>query len=394
VYGPGVRIAIHYAEIGLKGKNRPRFVSRLRDNLEHTLAPWEGKVRPLFGRLLAELPDDCDYEAAARRIRRVFGVAWFSRAVVCEPDLESIWSAVAAFVDTQSFETFGIRARRPEKAHPFTSRDLAIEFGNRIRERSGASVDLGNPDLWIDIHVLSREALVLHEHTPGPGGLPVGSSGRAISLISGGIDSPVSSYEMMKRGLRLIFAHFHSAPFTSEASQDKVREAVARLARHQGPSTLYLIPFGELQRTLVAEAPAEPRIVLYRRFMLRVAEVLAERERALALVTGEALGQVSSQTLANVDTINRAATLPVLRPLIGSDKAEIIDRAKAIGSFATSIEPDDDCCSYLMPRRPDTWTRPERIEAIERDLDVKGLVERTLQNVGRERIGPLHDRDD
>ena len=168
------------------------------------------------------------------------------------------------------------------------------------------------------------------------------------------------------------FAHFHSAPYTSVASQRKARDAVAHLARWQGPTRLWLVPFAELQQTLVREAPAEPRIVLYRRFMLRIAQALAERDQALALVTGDSVGQVSSQTLANLDTINRAATLPVLRPLVGADKAEIVSLAKRIGTYEISIEPDEDCCSFLMPRQPATWTRPEAIEAIERNLDVKG----------------------
>jgi len=167
-----------------------------------------------------------------------------------------------------------------------------------------------------------------------------------------------------------------------------VRDAVAFLADWIGPSRLWLVPFAELQQTLVREAPAEPRIVLYRRFMLRIAEALAERDGALALVTGESVGQVSSQTLANLDTINRAATLPVLRPLVGSDKSEIVSLAQAIGTYAISIEPDEDCCSFLMPRQPATWTRPEAIEAIERGLDVKGLVEATLSRVELARIEP------
>jgi thiamine biosynthesis protein ThiI len=216
----------------------------------------------------------------------------------------------------------------------------------------------------------------------------VRSAGRVLALVSGGIDSPVAAWLAMKRGCSVSFAHFHSAPYTSEASQRKVRDAVARLARWHGPARVWFVPFAELQQTLVREAPAEPRIVLYRRFMLRIAESLALRDGALALVTGESVGQVSSQTLANLDTINRAATLPVLRPLVGSDKSEIVSLAQRIGTYQISIEPDEDCCSFLMPRQPATWTRPEAIEAIERSLDVKGLVEATLSRVELERIEP------
>jgi thiamine biosynthesis protein ThiI len=385
-----VKIVVHYAEIGLKGRNRPRFEDCLRVNLERALAGF-GKVRArrLFGRLLVELPDDAPRDAVAARLAQVFGVAYASVATSAPPTREAILDLALRFAAERSFKTFGIRLRRVDKTLPFRSRDLTIEMGNLIREKTGASVDLENPDLWIELHVLHAEALLLHDRWPGPGGLPVRSAGRALALISGGIDSPVAAWLAMKRGCSVSFAHFHSAPYTSEASQRKVRDAVAELARWQGPSRLWLIPFAELQQALVREAPAEPRIVLYRRFMLRIAESLAERDGALALVTGESIGQVSSQTLANLDTINRAATLPVLRPLVGSDKSEIVSLAQRVGTYSISIEPDEDCCSFLMPRQPATWTRPEAIEAIERGLDVKGLVEATLSRVELERIEPI-----
>jgi tRNA uracil 4-sulfurtransferase len=276
--------------------------------------------------------------------------------------------------------------RRVDKSLPFRSQELAVALGDRVRVQTGAVVDLETPEVWIELHALHDGVLLLHERWPGPGGLPVRSAGRALALVSGGIDSPIAAWLAMKRGCEVSFAHFHSAPYTSFASQRKVRDALAHLSRWHGPIRLWLVPFAELQQTLVREAPAEPRIVLYRRFMLRIAEALAEREGALALVTGDSVGQVSSQTLANLDTINRAATLPVLRPLVGLDKAEIVSLAKRVGTYAISIEPDEDCCSFLMPRQPATWTRPEAIEAIERNLDVKGLVEATLSRVELERI--------
>jgi thiamine biosynthesis protein ThiI len=217
----------------------------------------------------------------------------------------------------------------------------------------------------------------------------VRSSGRVLALVSGGIDSPVAAWLLAKRGCELGYVHFHSAPYTSTASQRKVRDALARIAPWTGPAKLWMVPFAELQQTLVREAPAEPRIVLYRRFMIRIAEAIAVRAGALALVTGDSVGQVSSQTLANLDTINRAATLPVLRPLVGSDKGEIIQLAKSIGTYEISIEPDEDCCSFLMPRQTATWTRPGPIEAIEQKLPVNTLVEATLSRVEQERIEPI-----
>ena len=384
-----MHVVVHYAEIALKGRNRPRFERLLRRQLRRVLAPLGCRdVRSLFGRLLVELPSDVDFEEASRRIEQVFGVAYFSRATLLEPTLEDLRRGVDALVDQASFETFGVRVRRADKKHPWTSNELCRELGARIVERTGKKVDLSNPELWVDLHLLSEEAILLWQKRPGPGGLPVGSAGRGVSLISGGIDSPVASYRMLKRGLELIYVHFHSAPYTSAASQYKVRDLVAHLAALQGPTSLYQVPFGEIQQTLVREAPAEPRIILYRRFMLRIAEAIAETERALALVTGDSLGQVSSQTLANLDTVGRAASLPLLRPLVGMDKIEIIELAERIGTYEISIEPDEDCCSYLMPRKPATWTRPDSLATIERGLDVKGLVGQALGGARRERIEP------
>ena len=386
-----VHVVLHYAEVALKGRNRPRFEQRLLANAKLALLGLaEPRVRRLYGRLLIEVPDGTDFEALRRRLERVYGLAYFARATLTEPTLEAIEKGLDEIVDARSFETFGVRVRRPEKRHPFTSSELSAALGRRVELRTGARVDLDSPDLWLRIHVLSNEAILLHERLPGPGGMPVGSAGRVVSLISGGIDSPVASSLALKRGCQASFAHFHSAPYTSRTSQDKVRELVGRLAASNGPSALYLIPFGEIQQTLVREAPAEPRIVLYRRFMLRIAERLALRTRARGLVTGESVSQVSSQTLANLDSINRVATLPVLRPLIGMDKQEIVQRARQLGTFEISIEPDEDCCSYLMPRRPATWTEPEALDEIERRLDVKGMVEASLDRTDEERIEPFH----
>lgn len=385
-----MHVVVHYAEIALKGRNRPRFEQLLRRQLARALAPLGPvRVRSLFGRVLVELPEGTDFELAAEKLGLVFGVAYFSRASVVRPTLDAIHQAVDEFVDNASFETFGVNVRRADKKHPWTSTELNRELGARIGARTGKQVDLSHPDLRVELHLLSEEAILLWQKIPGAGGLPVGSAGRAVALISGGIDSPVACWRMLKRGLELAYVHFHSAPYTSAASRHKVRDLVARLARHQGPVCLYSIPFGEVQQALVRDTPAEPRIVLYRRFMLRAAEAIAEKERALALVTGDSLGQVSSQTLANLGTVGHAVALPVLRPLVGMDKVEIIEQAEKLGTYPISIEPDEDCCSFLMPRRPATWTRPESLEAIERSLDVKGMIASLVEGAQVERIEPV-----
>jgi len=382
---------VHYAELGLKGRNRPRFEKTLCENIVRALGPLgRARTKRLYGRILVETPESAAPQAVAERLARVFGVAYFSVATTFEPTRDAILAQVDAFVASRKFASFGVRTRRVDKALPFRSNEIASELGARIQANTGARVDLEDPELWIDLHLLhGGEAILLHERMPGPGGLPVRSAGRALALVSGGIDSPAAAWLLAKRGCELSFIHFHSAPYTSTASQLKVRDALRLLAAWTGPAKLFMVPFGELQQVLVREAPAEPRIVLYRRFMIRIAQALAEREGALALVTGDSVGQVSSQTLANLDTINRAATLPVLRPLVGSDKGEIIELAKRIGTYEISIEPDEDCCSFLMPRQPATWTRPGPIEAIEQGLDVKMLVEATLSRVEQERIEPI-----
>jgi thiamine biosynthesis protein ThiI len=381
---------VHYAEIGLKGRNRPRFEAHLRTNLERALrALGPVRVRNLYGRVLVELPEGTDPARVGERISQVFGVSWFGPVVTVEPEPEAIERAVLELVREREFASFGIRSRRIDKRFPLRSSDLNAQLGKVVVEATGARVDLRDPDLWIEPHVLHDQALIVTDKLRGPGGLPIGSGGKALALISGGIDSPVAAWAMARRGLELAYVHFHSSPFTSSASQAKVRDVIGRLSATKAPAKLFLVPFGELQRQLVRDAPAQPRIVLYRRFMLRIAERIAGELGALALVTGESLGQVSSQTLGNLDTINRAATLPVFRPLIEMDKVEIIERARQIGTYETSIEPDEDCCSYLMPRQAATWTRPEAIEAIEGRLDVKELVEATLERVERERIAPL-----
>lgn len=384
-----MKIVVHYAEIGLKGRNRPQFEERLVRGLRLALGGLgRPKIRRLEGRHLVELPDEVPFDVVRERIAECFGVAYFGRVSSCEPTLPALEKALEGFLAEHRFASFGVRAKRSDKRHPFRSGDIARHLGHVVQERTGARVDLTAPELWIDVRVLAHEAQILHERIPGPGGLPTGSAGRALAMISGGIDSPVAAYEIMRRGAEVSFAHFHSGPFTSAASVDKVRDLVALLARHQGTTALWVVPFGALQTEIVREAPAAPRVILYRRFMLRVAQALAERQRARALVTGESLGQVSSQTLANLDTINRAARLPVLRPLIGTDKQDIVARARRIGTLDISNEPDEDCCSYLMPPRPATATHPDHLERIEAGLDTERLVRETVERAVLESIEP------
>jgi tRNA uracil 4-sulfurtransferase len=261
-----------------------------------------------------------------------------------------------------------------------TSMDIEKSLGAAVCDRTGKKVSLKNPDLTIYIELLSKEAFCSAEKIEGPGGMPVGVSGRIACLISGGIDSPVAAYRMVKRGCLVSFIHFSGRPLVSRASEEKVHELVRHLTTFQYESRLYVIPFGEIQREIILSAPAPFRIVLYRRMMIRIAQELARKEQCWALVTGDSLGQVASQTPQNLCAIEEAAELPILRPLIGMDKREIIDEARRLGTYETSIEPDQDCCKLFVPPHPSTKTRLDDVQKVERMIDVSALVNRGVEN--------------
>jgi len=374
-------VIVRYHEIALKGANRPRFVARLAENLRRATSDL-GRVhaRAAAGRLVLEVDAEPDevWPAIRERIGRVFGVANFSRAISLPRDVESLAAAAVAVARAQPFESFRITCKRADKSYPLTSPEICRQVGAAVVAATGGSVDLETPDLTIEIEVLGREALLSTGRIAGPGGLPVGSSGQVVALLSGGIDSPVAAARLMRRGCRVTFVHFHGAPYLDRTSSAKARELVGLLCRHQFQCELYLVPFGTLQREIVVQTARPHRVVLYRRAMIRIAEAIARRIGAEALVTGESLGQVASQTLQNLVTIDAAASMPVLRPLIGTDKNEIIAEAQALGTYAVSIEPDQDCCQLFVPRHPSTRT-PERLAAaLEAAVDLGPIHARVL----------------
>ena len=378
-------ILVRYHEIALKKGNRPYFVELLKRNLVSAVKDLGFKeIRSLPGRLLMLFGEQADEEKIGRRIERVFGVANFSFVERTSLDLEALKSGILEALDGRHFSSFRIDAKRGDKGFPLTSPEINREIGAVVKETTGARVDLKNAECTISIEILPRDAFFGFDKIAGPGGLPVGASGRAVSLISGGIDSPVASYRMMQRGCRLIFVHFHSAPYLDKSSQEKVRELVKLLTRHQFASRLYLVPFGEIQRQIVAAVMRPLRVVLYRRMMMRIAEAIAKKEKASALVTGESLAQVASQTLENLAVIEKAATLPILRPLVGMDKQEIIDQARRIGTFETSCIPDQDCCQLFVPRHPATKARLADVEEAESRLDLAGLIQLGVERAERE----------
>jgi len=378
-------ILVRYHEIALKKGNRPYFVELLKRNLVSAVRDLGlKKIHSLPGRLLMLFGEQADEEKIARRIERVFGVANFSFVERTSLDLEALKSGILEALDRRRLSSFRIDAKRGDKGFPLTSPEINREIGAVVKEATGARVDLKNAECTISIEILPRDAFFGFDKIAGPGGLPVGASGRAVSLISGGIDSPVAAYRMMQRGCRLIFVHFHSAPYLDKSSQEKVRELVKLLTRHQFASRLYLVPFGEIQRQIVAAVMRPLRVVLYRRMMIRIAEAIAKKEKASALITGESLAQVASQTLENLAVIEKAATLPILRPLVGMDKQEIIDQARRIGTFETSCIPDQDCCQLFVPRHPATKAKMADVEEAESRLDLAGLIQLGVERAERE----------
>lgn len=369
-------VLIRYHEIALKKGNRPYFVELLKRNLASSVKGLGFKeIRSLPGRLLLLFGEGANQEEIRRRIEHVFGVANFSFVERTPLDLEALEARILDSLDSRRFSSFRIDTKRGDKDFALTSPEINRKIGAAVKEKSRARVDLENAELTIFIEVLRRDAFFGFDKLHGAGGLPVGASGRVVSLISGGIDSPVAAYRMMQRGCRLIYVHFHSAPYLDKSSQEKVRELVKLLTRHQFSSRLYLVPFGEIQRQIVAAVLRPLRVVLYRRMMLRIAEAIAKREKASALVTGESLAQVASQTLANLAVIEKAATFPILRPLVGMDKQEIVDQARRIGTFETSVIPDQDCCQLFVPRHPATNAKLGDVENAESRLDIAALTQ-------------------
>lgn len=320
------------------------------------------------------------------RLKHVFGVANFASAWEVPADMDSIRTTLAALVKERSFRSFKIEARRGTKDFPLNSQQINEQLGAMVQQLTGAAVRLEEPDQACYVEIAGPSAYLYFERIPGCGGLPTGTGGRVLCLLSGGIDSPVAAFRMMRRGCIVSFVHFHSFPHTTAESQQKVRRLVEILARYQLAGNLFLVPFAEVQREIVAYAPPPLRVILYRRFMVRIAEALAAREKALGLVTGDSLGQVASQTLENLRVVSAVAGLPLFRPLIGSDKEEIMRWAREIETYEISIQPDEDCCTMFVPKHPETMARLERVEQAEAALEVSRLVGNSLSAVTRETL--------
>jgi thiamine biosynthesis protein ThiI len=358
---------------------------RLVRNLREAVGDLDVRaVRGLMGRIEMVLGPGTTREDAGERIRRSFGVANFSYARRAPLDLDALAEAILGDLADRSCSSFRVSVRRADKRFPLTSPQVERELGGRIKAARNWKVDLEDAELEIHVEMLAHEAFYFFGKERGPGGLPTGTAGRVACLLSGGIDSPVAAYRMMKRGCSVTFVHFHSYPILSRASQEKACDLVTLLTRWQHRSRLYLVAFGDIQQQVVLAVPAPMRVVVYRRLMLRIAERIARARGAQALVTGDVVGQVASQTLENLAVVGSAATLPLFRPLVGMDKQEITAHAVQIGTYPISIVPDQDCCTLFTPRNPQTRARLEAIEAAETALPIEELVERAVREAAME----------
>jgi thiamine biosynthesis protein ThiI len=364
-----------YHEIVLKGRNRSRFVDQVKHNLRALFADCRlGKIHGEGPRLLIELPDEVSDELVRERAARLFGFQNFTISRPVPLEMEALKQAAVAAARGHQVKTFRISTRRADKRFPLNSMEIDQLIGAEVASVLGLKVDLTHPELDIAVEILPHAAYIADRKYPGGGGLPTGITGRALLLLSGGIDSPVAGWRMMRRGLHVDFVHFHSHPLVSKASIEKACDLAVHLTRFEARSSLALVPFAEIQREILARTLKPLRVVLYRRFMLRIACALASTARATALITGESLGQVASQTLENMTVIEKAATLPVLRPLVGMDKNEIVTEARRLGTFETSILPDQDCCSLFVPAHPETRARIEQVEEAEVNFDISAMV--------------------
>ena len=377
-------LLLRYGELALKGKNRNQFENALIKNVRDSLQGLSAEVKKVYGRLFVYLQDEENFEEAISRLQCVFGIVSVSPVESTSLDLDEITKKAAEIVMstvTPPF-TFKVDARRSYKQFPYESPEINRLTGGYILENvPGSKVDVHNPNLILQIEIRNQEAYIFHRSYPGEGGLPVGTSGNALLLLSGGIDSPVAGWMAMKRGLNIEALHFHSPPFTSERSREKTIDLTRSLTRYHHRINLHIAGFTEIQKAIHSCCPKDMGVTIMRRMMFRIANSLARTRNAKAIITGESLGQVASQTLDSIKTISAVSDLPIFRPLIGLDKQEIIAYSQKIGTYSTSILPYEDCCTVFVPKHPVTKPRINRAEKAEENLDISGLIDNCLQNI-------------
>jgi thiamine biosynthesis protein ThiI len=374
-------IVVHYHEVWLKGRNRRFFLRELLTSLRLALQGLPVKrVEPLGDRMIVWLGDGAPLQEVIMRIKRVLGIAFYAVAQPAARNMEGLCEVAWREVEAQTFSNFAIRVKRSDKTFPQSSVETEATIGKYILDRLRAQkrdvrVRLTDPEVTCHVEIMREIALVYAQKIPGAGGLPANTGGRMMCLLSGGFDSAVAAYQMMKRGAHLSFVHFYGAGAQpGESSAHVAGELVRRLVPYQTHAKLYRVPFETIQREIASCAPEKYRVLLYRRMMLRIAESLARRDRSLALVTGDSLGQVASQTLRNMVAVDAASGMVVFRPLAGTDKEDIIGTARKIGTYAISAEPFHDCCPLFLPRQPALYASPSELTKAESNLDVNSLV--------------------
>lgn len=385
---------IKYAEIGIKGKNRFMFENALRDQIKYSLAQLEGhyEVSKEQGRIFIECPDDYDYEETVEALQRVFGISSICPvAVIEDATWDNLTEKVGDYVDTEYPDknfTFKVDAKRADKSYPYTSPEICIEMGAYLLKRfPEMKVDVHKPSVMFTVEIRNK-AYVYSKNIPGPGGMPVGTNGRAMLLLSGGIDSPVAGYMVSKRGVKLSATYFHAPPYTSDRAKQKVVDLAKLVSRYSGPIDLHVVNFTDIQLYIYEKCPHDELTIIMRRYMMKIAEELAEKDGCLSLVTGESIGQVASQTMQSLYCTNAVCTMPVFRPLIGFDKQEIVEVSEKIGTYETSILPFEDCCTIFVAKHPVTKPVLKNIEHSELNLleRIDDLMKEAMDTVETIRI--------
>ena len=384
-------LIVKYGEIGVKGKNRYIFENKLIKNVKNILKPiGKFNVYKEYGRIYVDL-DGYDYEEVIEEVRKVFGIVGVCPAVRAEKDYNLLKELALKMLEEkieQGYKSFKVDSRRGDKDFKLTSQEMSLDIGGYLvsQVKDKIAVDVRNPEVKIHCELRQNHVMVYSDTISGYGGLPLGTNGRAMSLLSGGIDSPVASWMVAKRGMELECIHFHSYPFTSEKSQEKVRDLAQILAKYCGRVRLHKVNMLEIQKAIGLNCKDEEMTIISRRFMMRIAERVAESRHCDALVTGESIGQVASQTIQGLTCTNASVKMPVFRPLIAMDKTEIIEVAQKIGTFETSILPEEDCCTVFSPKKPVTKPKLDRIEKSENKLDVEKLIQDAIDNIEVEDI--------
>ncbi len=384
-------LIVKYGEIGVKGKNRYIFENKLIKNVKNILKPiGKFNVYKEYGRIYVDL-DGYDYEEVVEEVKKVFGIVGVCPAVRAEKDYNLLKELALKMLEEkieQGYKSFKVDSRRGDKDFKLTSQEMSLDIGGYLvsQVKDKIAVDVRNPEVKIHCELRQNHVMVYSDTIPGYGGLPLGTNGRAMSLLSGGIDSPVASWMVAKRGMELECIHFHSYPFTSEKSQEKVRDLAQILAKYCGRVRLHKVNMLEIQKSIGLNCKDEEMTIISRRFMMRIAERVAESRHCDALITGESIGQVASQTIQGLTCTNASVKMPVFRPLIAMDKTEIIEVAQKIGTFETSILPEEDCCTVFSPKKPVTKPKLDRIEKSENKLDVEKLIQDAIDNIEVEDI--------